>query len=447
MSGTRPFSTERPRPTTQDVLIGVMGEAGVGKSALIRRLARQTAVTSDSIDNGDQNIYECTVTVPSPEPGMNYTVRFVDLPGFNDINTDNEMDNVKVRRILRWLAREYGHGQKLHGIIYMISINNTRVTGFAQRNMSIFRALVGRDFYPNLVLGTSFWDEVNEAEGSRREQRLIDRLDIWGELYNGGAQVRRIGREAFDDHPPSPDRMQDGYFKSDLLLVHEIGRHHPQWTAAQLEMGSGIPASQTTAGRRVVTWRDFYRARDQWRSQVDDEEHSINDEFDRHRRGLESERRRLRHLLEEELSLEEVRDIEAGRLREQEDFARSLARQTADQAHTIRATQRRANALRDDRRSREAESEHKEEQYRQTRVKKCARFRDGSVKVLVCSKKGCETKIRLKQDSYYREYHPPGTSCRPTLLTSSQTAVYATEMITITASDADRLVRAKTTQR
>lgn len=95
---------------------------------------------------------------------INYPL--VDTPGFNDSYRSNRE---VVEQILRWLAKEYRNNVELAGVVYVHSIMNPRMQGIARQNLRMFQKLVGTDSMRNVILATSFWDQVDPLKGQERE--------------------------------------------------------------------------------------------------------------------------------------------------------------------------------------------------------------------------------------------------------------------------------------
>lgn len=113
----------------------------------------------------------------------------LDTPGFDD----NTMSNDEVTgRIVRWLESSYREGTRLSGIVYLHNITKTRLQGSAFQNIRMFRRLCGDDALKNVVLATSFWDQVDSSVGEDRERELIKSKDFWGPLVSKGSSVVRI---------------------------------------------------------------------------------------------------------------------------------------------------------------------------------------------------------------------------------------------------------------
>lgn len=114
----------------------------------------------------------------------------MDTPGFDDTNLS---DAVIATKILEWLHSSYHSGIRLNGIVYLHSIATPRMQGSALRNLRIFRKLCGDEGLKNVVLATTFWDEVDPSVASRREKELIEDNNYWGKMIMHGSQVKRLG--------------------------------------------------------------------------------------------------------------------------------------------------------------------------------------------------------------------------------------------------------------
>lgn len=113
----------------------------------------------------------------------------VDTPGFDDSSMSNEEVTTK---ILQWLQLSYRSGTRLNGIIYIHNITKSRMQGSAYKNMRLFRQLCGDGALGNVILATSFWDQVTESVGAKRERELKNSKDFWANMVAKGSEVVRI---------------------------------------------------------------------------------------------------------------------------------------------------------------------------------------------------------------------------------------------------------------
>lgn len=113
----------------------------------------------------------------------------VDTPGFDDSSMSNKEVTTK---ILQWLQLSYHSGTRLNGIIYIHNITKSRMQGSAYKNMRLFRQLCGDGALGNVILATSFWDQVTPSVGAERERELKNSKDFWANMVAKGSEVVRI---------------------------------------------------------------------------------------------------------------------------------------------------------------------------------------------------------------------------------------------------------------
>ncbi|KAH0562389.1 hypothetical protein GP486_002912 [Trichoglossum hirsutum] len=164
------------------IFIAVMGVTGSGKSTFIR-----TASGDESIVIG-HSLKSCTSELRgySFHHG-GYNITLVDSPGFNDTyKSEAEV----LGDIAEWLRESYEAKTKLSGIIYLHSIKNERMEGSALRNLRMFRELCGDEPLKNVILVTSFWDDVLRNVAEKREEEL--RTEFWGGMIRRGSRTDRF---------------------------------------------------------------------------------------------------------------------------------------------------------------------------------------------------------------------------------------------------------------
>ena len=129
--------------------------------------------------------------------------------------------------IASWLRETYEGDSKLTGIIYLHGINNPRMTGSALRNLRLFRELCGADPLKNVVLSTTFWDEVETATSERREVELRETDEFWAGMLKRGSRMARAGDRAaciaivtsILGQTPQPLQIQRELVEDDVPLV------------------------------------------------------------------------------------------------------------------------------------------------------------------------------------------------------------------------------------
>lgn len=116
------------------------------------------------------------------------TVWLVDTPGFDD-QSRNDTDVLK--EIAAWFIESYKEDVKLHGIIYLHRIADTRMTGSGMRNLSMFRKLCGPDALEHVVLATTMWENVDRQKADKRENELRTKSEYWGDMITNGSTMLR----------------------------------------------------------------------------------------------------------------------------------------------------------------------------------------------------------------------------------------------------------------
>lgn len=198
------------------------------------------------------------------------------------------------------MALHYRSGTFLNAILYLHPIHERRFEGSARDNLTMFQSLCGEDFYSNVVLATSFWSEVSEAEGAARLAQLEEKF--WSDMIQRGARTVRL--------PDEPERC--------LELLLELAR-------------AGNPQRSLLIQRQIV---DEGRAVGDTDAAVSTpwlrERHAI---IERHQRGVNELEREWEELSQRQQE-EEARvfanleaEIEERQIREDEELAALFQRE------------------------------------------------------------------------------------------------------------------------
>ena len=147
---------------------------------LIIRLHTELELGTVTVD-----VYPCQIS-------QDATIYLIDTPGFDDTNRS---DSEVLREIASWLTASYAAKVRLSGIIYLHRISDVRMQGSAKRNLFMFKKLCGPDSLGNVILATTMWDRVSEAEGLARETELTSTDDFWGWMVSQGSKVYRHSRQ------------------------------------------------------------------------------------------------------------------------------------------------------------------------------------------------------------------------------------------------------------
>jgi len=126
-----------------------------------------------------------------PRTGSNVVI--IDTPGFDDSKrTDYDI----LKAISRWLEETYRRDITLTGILELHNIMENRMGGASRKNLEIFQQLCGIDALRNVILTTTFWDQVPEDVASMREARLKSKF--WEPMIRCGCQVARFQPRTYE---------------------------------------------------------------------------------------------------------------------------------------------------------------------------------------------------------------------------------------------------------
>ena len=131
------------------------------------------------------------------------------------------------------MSSKYSEGKLLSGIIYLHRISDVRMDGSSNKYVKIFQRLCGRNALKNVLLTTTQWSNVDQAQGEKREGELRGG-DFWGGLITGGATVARFmgtresGLELIDKlmgNTPKPLDIQDQMVEKKMAMAEtEAGK-------------------------------------------------------------------------------------------------------------------------------------------------------------------------------------------------------------------------------
>jgi len=117
------------------------------------------------------------------------TVHLIDTPGFND-STRSDVDVLD--DITEWLADSYKEKILLSGIVYLHRITEPRMSGTANRDLTMFKNLCGSHASECIVLATTGWPRGGDDDCEYREGQLKTKKEYWGDLCRDKSQVMRL---------------------------------------------------------------------------------------------------------------------------------------------------------------------------------------------------------------------------------------------------------------
>ena len=264
-------------------------------------------------------------------------------------------------------------GKKLSGIVYVHRIIDPRMQGSALSNMNMFRRLCGSNCFPNVVLATSFWSEVDMTEGARRERELCETDEFWGQLVKKGSHVARIGLDQ----------------KADQRLLLRIAKNKKVVLQAQQEMLDGRRNCETSAAREgneiLSGLRRYFDA------QLEAEKENARRKLEEMEKRAEEQIKVQRTSFEESRAREQSRrKYEADNLAMKRDEERYASQQAGIkqllQAHQVENVRLR---------------KLQQEQQKYFAEYKCIRTRR-KVREMTCDK--CKQTFKPRPNHYYRKY-------------------------------------------
>jgi hypothetical protein len=173
----------------------VLGSYGTVKTTFINALTRSTKYCRST------NV----AVVQSYLHGYRDEVDVIDIPGWGDqYKTDYEV----LKMIQSFLSEENIAGRRLHCVVYMINIGETRLGSTHRRWINVLEELVGPKALQSIT--ELFTHGLRESRGDRNAdlgfQRQIqdenERIDAWKQILPPGAKTWRfilIGEPELDD--------------------------------------------------------------------------------------------------------------------------------------------------------------------------------------------------------------------------------------------------------
>ncbi|MCJ1281954.1 hypothetical protein MMC26_001277 [Xylographa opegraphella] len=94
-----------------------------------------------------------------------------------------------------FLQERYEAGQLLTGIFYLQPITKNRAEGSALRSLALLEKLCGSTNFTNILLISTFWNQVTEEIGARREREMLETEGFWKSMKEQGAKTERMARD------------------------------------------------------------------------------------------------------------------------------------------------------------------------------------------------------------------------------------------------------------
>ncbi|CAH0040114.1 unnamed protein product [Clonostachys rhizophaga] len=230
-------------PSSNDMFFLVVGRTGSGKSTFISQCTGKNAKIGHSLQS-------CTRSIEVFDfHWMGRHIFLIDTPGFND---SNRSDAEILEALASGLSASYANKVRIHGIIILHPISDTRMSGSSLRSIDMIKAVCGFARYDNLAIVTTMWPRLprHNAERDKLESRynqLLTNDRFFGGLLRQGAEVFKYGADSSD--MPTAKNIVTHLVCQALMhpitvlqIQHEIvDQHKPlSETAAGLVIGTDI---------------------------------------------------------------------------------------------------------------------------------------------------------------------------------------------------------------
>ncbi|KEZ44313.1 hypothetical protein SAPIO_CDS3279 [Scedosporium apiospermum] len=152
-------------------VIFVIGQAGTGKSTMLKEMTGLDLKVGETLDSGTRQYEIC----PAVIDGEQYL--FVDTAGFGAADMD-DMDNFQ--NILSCLTILHPF-VKFAGVLFVFGKPGTRLSREDLRTIRFIKCFCGPEFFANITLITSQWDEMTETGFRKawgRTQNLLAHPDV-----------------------------------------------------------------------------------------------------------------------------------------------------------------------------------------------------------------------------------------------------------------------------
>lgn len=170
--------------------------------------------------------------------------------------------------------------QKVIAVIYLHRIIDKKITGSANINLRMLRAVCGEHFYQNIALVTSMWAAIppgSEAATAEREVELNGSTAFWADMIPKGAHYVRWDERADKHSSRAKEIVEMCWSKKDAPVLRLL-----------LELQNGASIEETGAGQ-ILT--------EELRKRQEKERKALHEEEEERRlleEELETEHRRLR---------------------------------------------------------------------------------------------------------------------------------------------------------
>lgn len=210
----------------------------------------------------------------------------IDTPGFDD---GDRTDEDIFESLADWLNQSYIKGQRLNALVYLHRLIANREKGSDLRNLKVFKKLCGEENFDKIVLGITWWDQIDPQTAFAREHMLCDTPEFWGDMVSKGARVERIPH----------DKVQC------IQLLLASAKNESTTLRIQEEMAKGKEPLETTAAKEL----EQYKAIDAIKDAEESERKAQEVAYDLKNQAIEqraSERRLEQHRRQQEIQMQQI---------------------------------------------------------------------------------------------------------------------------------------------
>ncbi|KAH6911972.1 hypothetical protein BKA70DRAFT_821905 [Coprinopsis sp. MPI-PUGE-AT-0042] len=241
-----PLAMSPLSPTPKPIgLIAIMGATGSGKSSFTNAIIGEQVA---SVGGGLESLTAEVCQYPHRH-SSGVDVRIMDTPGFNDFRLDGPKSDLKIlQSIAGHFKAHHDANQKFSGIIFLHNINGAPIDWQTQRrNVTLFKKLCGAESMKNVVVVTTFWDQLlSITEGAEKERALQTEAGVLKDLWDAGAKFVRSGHFEADRHPGGEE------FWTCQQIVDHLLSLDPVFIQMQKELADGKAVSDTSAGSDIL---------------------------------------------------------------------------------------------------------------------------------------------------------------------------------------------------
>ena len=135
------------------------------------------------------------------------------------------------------MAKSYENGTLLTGILFLQPVSQVRLQGSEKKRTRLFKTIMGENAYQRVVIATTMWNQLSEAEATVRQNQRKIRADVWGDMVSRGTRVVR-----HDDNAESATSIVQFLAQFKTAVTLQI----------QMEpLASGGRVARTSAGRQL----------------------------------------------------------------------------------------------------------------------------------------------------------------------------------------------------